>query len=178
MAKKAVFLDRDGVLNWTEVRDGKPYAPREFEAFRLLDDAVSSTTALKKAGFLLIVVTNQPDVGNGFVQRQTVEQMNDLLSEKLPVDEVKVCYHAQTEGCACRKPKPGMLLEAIEEYDIDPKASFMVGDRWGDVGAGKAAGVRTIFLERGYKERVNDSADFQCRDLAEATTYILDSTGI
>ncbi len=178
MSKKAVFLDRDGVLNWTRVENGKPYAPRKVEDFRLLEDAQASTESLKKAGYFLIVVTNQPDVGNGFVEKHVVEEMNKILLDDLPIDDVRVCFHAQTEGCACRKPKPGMLLDAIKAFDIDPAASFMVGDRWGDVAAGKSAGVRTIFLERGYKERVNDSADFHCRNLAEAASYILDSTGM
>ncbi len=176
MANKAVFLDRDGVLNWTRVENAKPYAPRKVEDFHLLEEALPSTQALKMAGYLLIVVTNQPDVGNGYVAQGVVEEMNAIMCKALPLDEVKVCFHAQDAGCQCRKPRPGMLTEAIEAHDIDPAASFMVGDRQGDVKAGKAAGCHTIFLERGYAESVKDEADFSCRDLAEATAYILNST--
>jgi D-glycero-D-manno-heptose 1,7-bisphosphate phosphatase len=176
MAQKAVFLDRDGVLNWTRVEAGKPYAPTRFEDFRLLDEALLATKVLKEAGFLLIVVTNQPDVGNGFVARGVVEKMNEYMCSILPLDEVKVCYHAQTDGCNCRKPKPGMLLDAITTYQIDASISYMVGDRGGDILAGKAAGCQTIFLERGYRESVKDKADFHCQSLTEATAYILNST--
>ena len=178
MVAKAVFLDRDGVLNWTRVENAKPYAPRKLEDFRLLDDAIPSTMALKEAGYLLVVVTNQPDVGNGFVEQQVVEEMNRQMCQSLPLDDVKVCFHSQNEGCDCRKPKPGMLLEAMETHNIDLQASFMVGDRQGDVKAGKAAGCRTIFIERGYAESTENLADFTCRSLSEATEIILNSTRI
>ncbi len=172
---KAVFLDRDGVLNWARVENGKPYAPRKVKDFRLLDGVEAAVCALKDAGYLLVVVTNQPDVGNGFVDREAVEEMNRQLLDQLMIDDVRVCFHAQNEGCACRKPKPGMILDASADFAIDPASSFMVGDRNGDVQAGKAAGCRTVFIDYDYKEGLTEKADFVCRNLAEAAAYILNS---
>jgi D-glycero-D-manno-heptose 1,7-bisphosphate phosphatase len=172
LLQKAVFLDRDGVLSCSFVREGKPYAPTRFEDFRLLPDAATAAIAMKAAGFALVVVTNQPDVGNGKVGKAVVEQMNEALKRDLPIDIVKVCYHSQTEGCACRKPRPGMLLDAAADMNLDLAASYMVGDRWSDVAAGRAAGCQTVFIDRGYTEKRPDSADFQVASLAEAAEII------
>lgn len=169
---KAVFLDRDGVLSRSDVRDGKPYAPTRFEDFDILPDAAGALGALKKDRFLLIVVTNQPDVGNGHVDHAVVEDMNARLARDLPIDAVKVCYHGQADGCDCRKPKPGMILNAAKEFDIDLAASFMVGDRWSDIDAGRAAGCRTVFIDRGYGERRPVTQDFTAASMGEAADLI------
>lgn len=171
--RRAVFLDRDGVLNYTEVHDGKPYAPRDIESFQLLPDALSSTEALHKAGLFLVVATNQPDVGNGIVSRSTVEAMHDLLTKSLPIDAIKVCFHSQSDNCPCRKPQSGMLLEASQELNIDLAKSFMVGDRCNDVTAGKTQGCYTIFIDRGYFEPLKDLPNAIVASLAEATELIL-----
>lgn len=172
--KAGVFLDRDGVLNVSEVRNGKPYAPRSVAAFRLYDEAAPSLERLRAAGFTLIVVTNQPDIGNNLVDPAEVEAMNALLRQALPVDEVVVCPHAQSAGCDCRKPKPGMLLDAAGRHGINLAASFMVGDRAGDIGAGHAAGCRAIFINRGYSENAPSSPDAEVASLAEAVEKILE----
>jgi D-glycero-D-manno-heptose 1,7-bisphosphate phosphatase len=117
--RRAVFLDRDGVINRCEVRDGKPYAPRRLNDFRLLPGATSAVHALKQAGLIVIVVTNQPDIGNGLVEAATVEAMHEKLRRRLPVDAIMTCPHRQNAGCACRKPKPGMLIEAAKKWHID-----------------------------------------------------------
>jgi len=171
--RPAVFLDRDGVLNHSEVRDGKAFAPRRLEDFRVLPEAPAALAALKAAGYLLVVVTNQPDVGNGLVEREVVEEMNRRLAEALPVDAVEVCFHAQWDGCSCRKPKPGMLLTAAARLGIDLTSSFMVGDRGGDVEAGLAAGCRTIFIDRGYAEGIRVTPHHVVSDVAEATAAVL-----
>jgi len=174
---KAVFLDRDGVLNHTEIRDGKPYAPTRVEDFKLFDDVEGSIRLLKDAGFLLVVVTNQPDVGNGFVEQSVVEEMNDRMMAKLPLDDIRVCFHKQTDNCECRKPKPGMLIDAATALNIDLRTSFMVGDRGGDVKAGKAAGCKTIFIDRGYKEtKKSTKADFTAYSIVDAVSQILNSS--
>lgn len=170
---KAVFLDRDGVLSRSDVRGGKPYAPTRIEDFEILPDAADALRDLKQDGYTLIVVTNQPDVGNGLVDRAVVERMNARLTGALPIDSVKACYHGQAEGCACRKPKPGMLLDAADEFGIDLAASFMVGDRWSDIDAGRAAGCRTVFIDRGYGERRPDAPDFTANSLTAAAGLIL-----
>ena len=149
---RAVFLDRDGVLVRTNVIDGKPFAVRRLEDLEILPDVPAGLRDLKRAGFLLIVVTNQPDVGNGLVDRQVVEAMHERLRASLPLDFLKVCYHTQNEGCRCRKPLPGMLEEAAEEFGLDLGRCYMIGDRWSDVIAGSEAGCYTIFIDRQYSE--------------------------
>ncbi|MEG3618319.1 HAD family hydrolase [Magnetovibrio sp. PR-2] len=172
--KRAIFLDRDGVLNRTDVRDAKPYAPTRVEDFDILPDVAEALSSFKRAGFFLVVVTNQPDVGNGKVERETVEAMHQSLMRDLPIDALKVCYHKQSEGCPCRKPEPGMLLDAAEEYGIDVPNSFMIGDRAGDVLAGKSAGCRTVFIDLGYRSSEQTTqADIITNSLPEAADRIL-----
>lgn len=150
--RRAVFLDRDGVLNRAEVRDAKPFAPRELRHFRLLPGAAAAVDRLKAMGFLVVVVTNQPDIGNGLVDGEIVEAMHARLRERVAVDDIRVCPHPQSAGCDCRKPRPGLLLAAARDHGIDLAGSIMIGDRLGDVAAGAAAGCRTIFIDRGYAE--------------------------
>jgi D-glycero-D-manno-heptose 1,7-bisphosphate phosphatase len=147
-----VFLDRDGVLVRSDVVDGKPYAVRSLDDFEIIADAPRATKALREAGFFLVVVTNQPDVGNGIVAREVVEEMNRRLRTELGLDAVKTCFHAQTAGCACRKPSPALLVEAAREFGLDLAASYMVGDRSSDIACGAAAGCTTLFIERHYRE--------------------------
>lgn len=170
--RRAVFLDRDGVINRCEVRGGKPYAPRRLADFRFLPGVLPAVRALKNANFLVVVVTNQPDIGNGLVDAATVEAMHEKLRMRLPVDDIKVCPHRQDEGCDCRKPKPGLLIEAARQWDIDLKKSFMVGDRWSDVIAGQAVGCYTIFVNRGYQEPRVSAPDAYSLSLPEAARKI------
>ena len=125
--RPAVFLDRDGVIVVPEFRDRRSFAPRRLQDFRLYPEAAASLQKLKRAGFLLAVVTNQPDVGNGLMSRSEVEAMHEIMRRELPLDAIKVCFHGQAEGCDCRKPKPGMLLEAADELGINLKRSFKIG---------------------------------------------------
>lgn len=171
--KRAVFLDRDGVLNLSEVREGKPYAPRQIDDFQLYPEAALALRRLKAAGFALIVVTNQPDIASRRVTAEAVEAMHQRLRAALPVDEVVLCPHGQDEGCACRKPRPGMLTEAARRHHIDLAASVMVGDRASDVEAGRAAGCRTIFIDRAYGEPAPAAPDRVVRSLTEAVDAIL-----
>jgi len=171
--KKTVFFDRDGVLVRSLVRDGKPYAARTIEEFEILPESGDVTRDLAEAGFPLVVFTNQPDVGNGLVERSVVEGMNRTLQQTLPLTAIKVCYHSQTEGCTCRKPKPGMLIEVAREFDLDLSQSYVVGDCKSDIEAGNAAACFTIFIDRGYREQSPDNADNWVHSLAEAKNLIL-----
>jgi D-glycero-D-manno-heptose 1,7-bisphosphate phosphatase len=170
---RAVFLDRDGVINRCEVRNGKPYAPRRLEDFRLLPGVKNAVRALKRANFLVIVVTNQPDIGNGLINGVIVEAMHQRLKERLQVDDIKVCPHRQSENCACRKPKPGMLLEAAKQWDINLRQSYMIGDRSSDIVAGQAVGCYTVFMDRGYREDMCAKAHVNIRSLPAAVRLIL-----
>ena len=171
---RAVFLDRDGVLNRALVREGRPYPPANLDGLELLPSVAEACDALHKAGFLLIVVTNQPDVARGTQQRQVVEAINQALSEQLPVDDIRVCYHDDMDHCPCRKPKPGLLLDAARDWEIDLSASFMVGDRWKDVEAGRRAGCRSIFIDNKYSEEELACPDHRVGSLIEAVSLILE----
>jgi D-glycero-D-manno-heptose 1,7-bisphosphate phosphatase len=173
----AVFLDRDGVLTVPEFRDGRSYAPTRIEDFRLYDDAVEATRRLKEAGYRLVVVTNQPDVGHGRIALGVVEEMHRRLAAALPLDAIEACYHTQEEGCDCRKPHAGMLRRAARRLGIDCTQSFMVGDRASDVAAGRRVGCRTIFIDRGYREEDAEAADFAVSSLAEASLIVLGRAG-
>jgi D-glycero-D-manno-heptose 1,7-bisphosphate phosphatase len=173
VARRAVFLDRDGVINRCEMRSGKPYAPRRLADFRLLPGVVAAARALKQAGFLLIVATNQPDIGNGRVTRQVVEAMHDKLRRRLPVDEIRMCPHRQDAGCDCRKPRAGMLRKAARKWRINRRKSFLVGDRYSDIIAGQAIGCYTVFIDRGYSEPQRATPDSTVSSLPAAARLIL-----
>lgn len=170
---KAFFLDRDGVLNKAFVKNGKPYPPATFAEFEILPGVREATRLLREAGFLLIVVTNQPDVGRKTQKKEIVETMHAFLVKELLLDDIEVCYEDDHPGNHFYKPKPGMLLRAAEKHHIDLLASFMVGDRWRDVGAGKAAGCTTIFIDRQYAESLQETPDLRCSDLLEAVLIVL-----
>ena len=173
--RRAVFLDRDGVINRALEREAKPYPPRSLAEFEILPEVPAACAKLKQAGFLLVVVTNQPDVGRGTLKQEIVETIHAEMCRQLPIDRVEVCYHSGQgqSDCDCRKPKPGMLLRAARELGIDLAQSWMVGDRWRDIDCGHAAGCRTIFIDRGYAEELRQKPDFSAGNLAEAADIIL-----
>jgi D-glycero-D-manno-heptose 1,7-bisphosphate phosphatase len=179
---KAVFLDRDGVLNLPVVRDGKPYPPASVERLEIYPDAAAALARLKQAGFLLIVVTNQPDVARGTQTRAAVDAIHAAIASRLPVDEFVVCTHDDRDACDCRKPRPGMVVRAARDHGIDLARSFLVGDRWRDIECGAAAGVRSVLIDRGYRERASSTPPGYVADsLSTAADWILsvsDSTPI
>jgi D-glycero-D-manno-heptose 1,7-bisphosphate phosphatase len=170
---RAVFLDRDGVLNRAIVRNGRPYPPSTLEDFEILPGVAEAVRKLHDTGFRLIGATNQPDVARGTQRREMVEAMNDRLLAEMPITAILVCYE-DGDDSPRRKPNPGLLLEAAAAYAIDLPASYMVGDRWRDVEAGRRAGCRTVFIDRGYNERRPDPpADHDAADLTDAADWIL-----
>jgi D-glycero-D-manno-heptose 1,7-bisphosphate phosphatase len=170
---RAVFLDRDGVINRMFVRDGRPFAPTTLEQFAILPGVVEAIAALKNAGFRVIVATNQPDVGAGKVAREIVEAMNARVQQECRVDDVRVCYHTEADRCACRKPKPGLLVDAARDWFLDLRGSYMVGDRWRDIVAGHAAGCRTVLIDYNYAEQKAENPDIVVKSLEEASQRIL-----
>lgn len=172
-----VFLDRDGVLNSVVVVDGTPHPPTSAEQTQLLPGVERACRALKDAGLLLLVVTNQPDIARGRTTLAEVELINDKLRSLLPLDEVIVCPHDDDDHCPCRKPRPGMLIEAASRWHIDLPASIMVGDRRRDIDAGRAAGVSTVFVDHGYPETTKKVlADLSVGSLGEAVPFIISHT--
>ena len=170
---RAVFLDRDGVLNRALVRDGLPYPPTELAEVEILPGVLEALLMLKDAGFVLITVSNQPDVARCSLSIDKVEAINAYLGERLPIDRFIMCYHDSADNCVCRKPKPGMLDAGALEFNIDLSQSYMVGDRWRDVEAGNNAGCKTIFIDYGYAERQPESYYFVVTSLLEAAQKIL-----
>ncbi|MCJ7435787.1 MAG: HAD-IIIA family hydrolase, partial [Anaerolineales bacterium] len=128
----AAFLDRDGVINRAVVRDGKPYPPARLEDVEILPGAITSLQRLADSGYILIGITNQPDVARDTQSREVVESINAMIQSRLPLREIFVCYHDNIDNCDCRKPKPGLILRAAEKYGVDLSQSWMVGDRWKD----------------------------------------------
>lgn len=170
---RAVFLDRDGVLNEAIVRDGKPYSPDTIAEMVIPSDAAAALTRLRQHGFRLIMATNQPDIARGRMTRAAVDAMNAHLRSHLPLDAIEMCTHDDADRCGCRKPEPGMLLNAAKRDGIDLAASFMVGDRWRDIEAGRGAGCRTVLIGDGYGERFRSQPDIKVATLSEAADWIL-----
>jgi len=171
----AIFLDRDGVINRALEHESKPYPPTSLAEFEILPEVPAACARLKAAGFLLVVVTNQPDVGRGTLEKDIVETIHAVMCRQLPIDRVEVCYHPGRgqSDCDCRKPRPGMLLRAAKELGIDLAQSWMVGDRWRDIDCGHATGCRTIFIDRGYAETLKQQPDFHAKNLLEAAEIVL-----
>jgi len=171
--RHAVFLDRDGVLNCAPVRDGRPQSPSTVEEAEILPEVPGACERLRGHGFLLIVVTNQPEVARGRLTRRSVEEINAFLRSRIPLDDVRVCYHDDPDDCDCRKPKPGMLLAAARDLNISLKRSFVVGDRWRDIEAGRRAGCRTVLIDHGYADPHPSGMDFTTYSLSAAVDWIL-----
>jgi len=169
--KKAVFLDRDGVLNHTVFKMGKPRAPYTLDEFILIPGVYEGLQLLKEKNYLLIVVTNQPDVARGWVTKEAVEMINQHLKEILPIDEIKVCFHTEFDQCVCRKPNPGMILEAAREWNIKLPESYILGDRYSDIEAGNKAGCRTILIGEGDEPKTI-RPDYQKNSLLDAAHLI------
>ena len=173
MSGRAVFLDRDGVLNRAIIRDGRPYPPATIAELEIVPGADRALRRLREAGFRLVVVTNQPDVARGTQTAPGVEAIHEVLRAALPIDEFRVCYHHDADGCECRKPAPGMLLEAAATSDLSLRESFLVGDRWRDIEAGRRAGCRTVLVGDGYNERAEIEPHARAASLTEAVDWIL-----
>jgi len=172
LLNRAVFLDRDGVLNFPVVRDGKPYPPSTIEEFKIVPDAFDALSRLRRLNFSLFVVTNQPDVARGAQARSVIEAMHSVLLEGLPLDDVYVCYHDDRDSCDCRKPHSGLLRKAAAEHAIDLRRSYMVGDRWRDIDCGRAAGCTSILVDGGYAEELRQPPHFRASTLSGAADII------
>jgi D-glycero-D-manno-heptose 1,7-bisphosphate phosphatase len=173
---RAVFLDRAGVLNKAIVREGKPFPPASLAELEIVADAPDCLRRLRAAGYLLIVVTNQPDLSRGTQTREAVERIHAALRAAMPLDAIYVCDHDGSDGCECRKPKPGMLLTASRDFGIDLAQSFLIGDRWRDIDAGAQAGCRTVLLDFRYAERAPETAPARtAASLRDAVDWILNS---
>lgn len=166
-------MDRDGVINRSVIRAGKPHPPASLQELEILPGVPEALAELKEAGYRLVVVTNQPDVARGSTPKALVDRMNVWLKSELPLDEILTCFHDDADQCNCRKPKPGLLEAASRDLGLDLKASYMVGDRWRDIEAGRLAGCKTFFIDHDYAERQPAACDFRVGSLLEAARIIL-----
>ncbi|MGZ8735124.1 MAG: D-glycero-alpha-D-manno-heptose-1,7-bisphosphate 7-phosphatase [Acidimicrobiia bacterium] len=177
MTVPAVFLDRDGVLIEAPLTAGRPIAVHEADSMVLLPGVVDALDELRRAGLVLVCVTNQPDVARGLVSAATVERANEVLRDRLALDAVRCCPHDDPDPFGCRKPAPGLIMDAAADLGLDLRRSVVVGDRWRDVEAGRRAGCRTVFVDRDYDERRPSAPDVVVRELTEAVPWILTTTG-
>ena len=169
--KSAVFLERDGILNLARVERQHQLSPLGIEDFHLNPEALEPLFLLKQAGFLLVATTSQPGLSRGYQSRRDLDQMHALLMRSLPLDDIFVCPHDETDRCPCRKPKPGLLVEAAFKWHIDIEHSFVVSDKWGDAEAARNAGCTSILIQSpwiGYVHR-----DFLLPSLALAAQKII-----
>lgn len=176
MKNRAIFLDRDGVLNHAIVKNGKPYPPKSIAELVIPEGVPDALVSLKAAGYYLIGATNQPDVVRGKILKSTVEEINDQLMKTLPLDEILVCYHDDQENCQCRKPKPGLLLQSEKKYQLSLKDCFMIGDRWRDIEAGQQAGCQTVWIDYQYTETKPMNPSFVAANFVDAAKWILENT--
>jgi D-glycero-D-manno-heptose 1,7-bisphosphate phosphatase len=172
MMKKAIFLDRDGVLNETIIKEKKITSPLTLNELKVFPDAKKTLISFKNCGYLLIMVTNQPDIARNTNTKKNVEEINNFLKTYLKIDDAFVCYHDDKDFCNCRKPKPGMLIEASKKYNIDLAKSFIIGDRWRDIEAGKYAKCKTIFIDFKYQEKLKSKPNYTITNIAEAENII------
>ena len=171
--KRAIFLDRDGVINSTIIKKGKPFSPRRLEDFELVDGIKDILERFRVRGLLNIIVTNQPDIARGLMKKEELRKMHNLIRENLPVDDIFICPHDDADNCSCRKPKPGMLLEAAKKWDIDLSESFMIGDSWKDIEAGRNAGCTTLLIDSPYNKQID--SDLRANELSAVAEIILNS---
>ncbi len=171
--KRALFLDRDGVINASITINGKPFPPKNIDELVILPKVAESLKLLHEQNFILIVITNQPDVARNTISKETVEDINKYLMAKLCLDKIYTCFHDDSDNCECRKPKIGSFLRAAKSYNIDLSASYMIGDRWKDIEAGKKAGCKTFFIDYGYNEKKPFDYDYSVKSLYNASQIIL-----
>lgn len=173
----AIFLDRDGIINEPIVKNKLPYSPNSLLDFVFCSDIFKFVTAMNQYGFKIFVVTNQPEVARGTVRKDVIESMHEMIRAELGIKEIEVCYHDNDDYCLCRKPKPGMIFSLAKTHKINLAQSFMIGDRWKDVAAGKAAGCKTIFFDRQYSEPKPSNPDYTITKMSEAGSIIINNRG-
>ena len=167
---KCVFFDRDGVINEVVFRDGKPCSPRNINEFRIINGVRETFEAIRNLGYRIVIFTNQPDISRELMTSEELRKMHSIIEEILSPDLILYCPHDDSDDCECRKPRPGMLVKASEDMNINLKLSFVVGDGWKDMAAGKSVGCKTILIDKPYNLEVE--CDFRVKDLKEALLVI------
>jgi D-glycero-D-manno-heptose 1,7-bisphosphate phosphatase len=168
---KALFLDRDGILNRIVMRNGQVSSPWSIGEFEIIHEAGWLVNTAKKKNYLVIVVTNQPDVARGSMTMTDLEAMNRLVRASFSIDDLGMCTSADDSDFR-RKPNPGMILEMAEKWGIALGDSFFLGDGEKDIIAGRRAGVRTILLQNSENQSIHGTADYNCSSYAEVSRLL------
>lgn len=163
---RAIFLDRDGVINKAIIQNGRPFSPRNIDVFEIFPEVEETLRRFRDLGYMNIIATNQPDIARGLMSLETLNEMHDIIRAGSPIDDIFVCPHDDSDACLCRKPKPGMIIEAAKKWNIDIKSSYFIGDTWKDIHAGKSAGCTTILLDRVYNQGLE--CDYKVDSLLQA----------
>jgi D-glycero-D-manno-heptose 1,7-bisphosphate phosphatase len=169
---KAIFLDRDGVMNEIVMRGKTISSPRSLEEFIIFPKIKTYLESFKKLGFLIIVFTNQPDVSRNLLEKEILEEMHEIIAETFPINDIVFCPHDNQDNCSCRKPKPGLIIDSAKKWSIDLTKSYVVGDSWKDVEAGNSAGCKTILLRKEYNKEFKKDYDFEIKSLEEVNKII------
>ena len=176
--KKAVFLDRDGVINRAPIIAGIPQSPKSLHELEINNGVEEAINLLRKKGFELVVVTNQPDIARGKLNSDVLTRIHESIANKTGVKHFFSCIHDEIQNCECRKPKPGLILQATSQLNLDLKRSFLVGDRWKDIQAGQTAGCTCFFIDYGYDEAVPQRPYYKVASLLEAAIFIGENYGV
>ena len=171
--KRAVFLDRDGVINQTQLVDGVPRPPVSLADIKILEGVVEAIQLLKSHKFVPVVVTNQPDVARGTTTKAKIEAINSFIGGATHIKYFYTCFHDDADECDCRKPAPGLIFRAADDLELDIANSFMVGDRWRDISAGQTAGLESFFIDHSYSERAPQPPFIRVSSLLEAVEIII-----
>ena len=169
---RAIFLDRDGVINKSKIIKGKPYAPRKIKDFKILKNVDKSLFILKKYGFKNIIITNQPDVKKGFIKNSILKKINKKIKSKLKIDDIYICKHTDSDKCNCRKPKIGLIKKAKKKWNIDLTKSYLIGDRWRDILLANKLNINCFYIDKNYKERKPKKFNYKVNNLYEAVKEI------
>jgi D-glycero-D-manno-heptose 1,7-bisphosphate phosphatase len=169
--KAAVFIERDGVLNEVQVERQQPVSPITLADFHANQAAVPLLNKLKAAGLLLIATTNQPGLSRGYQLRRELDRMHDLLRATFALDDILVCPHDATDGCTCRHPKPGLLVEAGFKWRLNLDYCFVISDKWQDAEAARTAGVTSLLLQSPWIGKTR--SDLILPDLSAAVDKLL-----
>jgi len=170
---KAAFLDRDGVINRSQLVDGVPKPPKSLSEVEILDGVIESIQLLKRCGYIPVVITNQPDVARGQAQEKDINTIHSYISSVVRIDHFYSCFHDDSDKCGCRKPAPGLIYKAVEELQIDLSNSILIGDRWRDIQAGQTAGCKSYFIDYSYPEKQPENPFIRVSSLLEAAQLVL-----
>lgn len=172
---RSCFLDRDGVVVFPVIRNGQPAPPWKLEEVRFAPFLQKALADIRGLGFLVILVTNQPDIAYGNISRRDWRAVQDRIEKEFHFDDIFICCHRRDENCACKKPKPGLLFTAALKWEIDLARSYVVGDTSSDTGAARAAGCKSILINQEYNQGV--ASGYRVANLQEAVELLASLEG-